>query len=109
MPSSWSRAPRQREQDVELERRELHVAPVDAHAPPGGIDGEGRDAERLRAQRGVEKALVGAKPDEGVYAAAAKAAMNPAKAQKHNRFKIQLAKQVIVRALTTVGSMEQKG
>ena len=53
----------------------------------------------------AEKALVGAKPGQEAYAAAAKAALQGAKAQKHNKFKIQLAKQVIVRALTTVGSM----
>jgi xanthine dehydrogenase YagS FAD-binding subunit len=54
----------------------------------------------------AEKTLVGAKPDEVVYAAAAKAAMDRAKAQNHNAFKIELAKRVIVRALTAVGSME---
>jgi xanthine dehydrogenase YagS FAD-binding subunit len=53
----------------------------------------------------AEKALVGAKPAEHAYAAAASAAMDGARAQKHNGFKIELAKRVIVRALTTVGSM----
>jgi xanthine dehydrogenase YagS FAD-binding subunit len=53
----------------------------------------------------AEKALVGAKPGEGAYAAAAKAALKDARAQKHNAFKIELAKRVIVRALTTAGDM----
>jgi xanthine dehydrogenase YagS FAD-binding subunit len=53
----------------------------------------------------VEKALVGAKPEESTYTAAAEAALNGAKAQKHNAFKIELSKRVIVRALMTVGSM----
>lgn len=53
----------------------------------------------------AEKALVGAKLGEDAYVAAAKAALQGAKAQKHNAFKIELAKRVIVRALTTVGDM----
>jgi xanthine dehydrogenase YagS FAD-binding subunit len=53
----------------------------------------------------AEKILVGEKPGEEAYAAAAKAALQKAKAQKHNAFKIELAKRVIVRALTVVGSM----
>jgi xanthine dehydrogenase YagS FAD-binding subunit len=53
----------------------------------------------------AEKALVGAKPGDDTYAAAADAALQGAKAQKHNAFKIELSKRVIVRALTTVGSM----
>src|SRR3954469_20099270 len=52
----------------------------------------------------AEKALVGAKPGEDAYAAAAKAALKDAKAQKHNAFKIELAKRVIVRALTELES-----
>jgi xanthine dehydrogenase YagS FAD-binding subunit len=54
----------------------------------------------------AEKALVGAKPGEEAYAEAAKAALQGAKAQTHNAFKIELAKRVLVRALTTVGSMD---
>jgi xanthine dehydrogenase YagS FAD-binding subunit len=54
----------------------------------------------------AEKALVGAKPGEDAYTAAAQAALRDAKPQKHNAFKVDLAKRVIVRALTTVGSME---
>jgi xanthine dehydrogenase YagS FAD-binding subunit len=53
----------------------------------------------------AENTLVGAKPGEETYKAAAKAAMQGAKPQKDNAFKIELAKQVIVRALTTVGNM----
>jgi len=53
----------------------------------------------------AEKALIGAKTEESTYVAAADAALQEAKAQKHNAFKIELSKRVIVRALTTVGSM----
>src|SRR4051794_25384072 len=54
----------------------------------------------------AEKTLVGAKPGEDVFAAAANAALQAANAQKHNAFKIELAKRTIVRALTTVASMD---
>ena len=53
----------------------------------------------------AEKALVGAKPQEATYTAAAKAALQGAKPQKHNAFKIKLAEQAIVRALATVAAM----
>jgi xanthine dehydrogenase YagS FAD-binding subunit len=53
----------------------------------------------------AEKVLVGAKAGEGAYAAAADAALQGAKAQKHNAFKVELSKRVIVRALMTVGNM----
>jgi len=53
----------------------------------------------------AEKVLVGGKPEEAVYNAAAKAALRAAKPQKFNAFKIDLARRVIVRALTTVGGM----
>ncbi len=53
----------------------------------------------------AEKVLVGAKPEEGTYAAAAKAALQGAKPQKFNAFKIELARRTIVRALITVGGM----
>ncbi len=52
-----------------------------------------------------EKVLVGQKADESTYAAAARAALAGAKPQKFNAFKIELARHVIVRALTTVGAM----
>ncbi len=51
----------------------------------------------------AEKALVGAKAEPASYAAAARAALQGAKPQKHNAFKIELARRTIVRALTTVG------
>src|SRR4051812_16353931 len=54
----------------------------------------------------AEKSLVGAKPGEDAFASAANAALQAAKAQKHNAFKIELAKRTIVRALTTVASMD---
>ncbi len=53
----------------------------------------------------AEKVLVGAKPEEGTYAAAARAALQGAKPQKFNAFKIELARRTIVRALITVGGM----
>jgi xanthine dehydrogenase YagS FAD-binding subunit len=53
----------------------------------------------------AEKVLIGAKPSAAAYAAAARAALTDAKPQKHNAFKIELAKRVIVRALTTVEKM----
>jgi xanthine dehydrogenase YagS FAD-binding subunit len=54
----------------------------------------------------AEEALVGSKLGEEAFQTAAKAALEGAKPQKHNAFKIELARQVIVRALTTVGSMD---
>ncbi len=53
----------------------------------------------------AERALVGAAPGAAAYAAAATAALEGAKPQKHNAFKIELARRAIVRALTTVGGM----
>src|SRR5205807_10424616 len=53
----------------------------------------------------AEKALVGAKPEEAAYAAAARAALRGARPQKFNAFKIELARRAIVRALTIVGDM----
>ena len=52
----------------------------------------------------AEKALVGAKPSDEAYATAANVALKDAKPQKHNAFKIELAKRVIVRALTELES-----
>ena len=54
----------------------------------------------------AEKALLGGKPEEATYNAAAKAALQTARPQKHNTFKIELCKRAIVRALTTVGEMK---
>ena len=53
----------------------------------------------------AEKVLVGAKPEDAAYREAAKAALKGAKPQKYNAFKIELARRVIVRVLTVVGSM----
>jgi xanthine dehydrogenase YagS FAD-binding subunit len=53
----------------------------------------------------AEKALVGAAAEEASYTAAARAALEGARPQKFNAFKIELAKRAIVRALVTVGDM----
>jgi xanthine dehydrogenase YagS FAD-binding subunit len=53
----------------------------------------------------AEKVLVGAKPEEAAYEAAAQAALRDARPQKFNAFKIDLARHAIVRALTVVGGM----
>lgn len=53
----------------------------------------------------AEKILVGAKANEQTFRAAAEATVKEAKPQKHNRFKIEMAKRAIVRALTEVGGM----
>jgi len=53
----------------------------------------------------AEKALVGAKPEKAAFVAAARAALKGAKPQKFNASKIELARRVIVRALTIVGAM----
>ncbi len=53
----------------------------------------------------AEKALVGQKPTEATFTAAAKAALKDAKPQKYNGFKIELAQRTIVRALSTVGGL----
>jgi xanthine dehydrogenase YagS FAD-binding subunit len=53
----------------------------------------------------AEKALVGAPAEEASYIAAARAALEGAKPQKFNAFKIELAKRTIVRALVTAGDM----
>ena len=54
----------------------------------------------------AEKVLIGARPEDATYLEAAKAAMQNAKPQKHNAFKIELARRTIVRALQTVGNMQ---
>ncbi len=53
----------------------------------------------------AEKVLVGARPEAATYRAAARAALKGARPQKFNAFKIELARRVIVRALTAVGEM----
>jgi xanthine dehydrogenase YagS FAD-binding subunit len=53
----------------------------------------------------AETALIGAKPEARTHTTAARAALKGAKPQKFNAFKIELARRVIVRALTVVGEM----
>lgn len=48
----------------------------------------------------AEKILVGAKPNEQTFQAAAEATLKGAKGYKHNAFKVELAKRAIVRSLT---------
>jgi CO/xanthine dehydrogenase Mo-binding subunit len=48
----------------------------------------------------AEKVLVGAEPGEAAFAAAARAALQGARPQKFNAFKIELARRAVVRALT---------
>jgi xanthine dehydrogenase YagS FAD-binding subunit len=53
----------------------------------------------------AEKILVGAKADDASFSRAAQAALQGAKPQKFNAFKIELAKRCIVRTLATVAAM----
>lgn len=53
----------------------------------------------------AESALVGSPANETTFAAAAKAALQGARPQKHNAFKVELARRVISRALATVAAM----
>lgn len=55
----------------------------------------------------AEKILVGAKANEQTFAAAAEATIREAQPQKYNRFKVEMARRAIVRALATasVGDM----
>jgi xanthine dehydrogenase YagS FAD-binding subunit len=53
----------------------------------------------------AEKALIGARPGDAAFAAAAKAALQRARPQKFNAFKIELARRAVVRALGTVAGM----
>lgn len=53
----------------------------------------------------AEKQLAGQVADEKAFRAAAETALEGAKAYEHNKFKIELAKRSIVRALTTVASI----
>jgi len=53
----------------------------------------------------AEKILVGAIANEETFKAAAEATVQQAKPQKYNKFKVEMAKRAIVRALTTVGEM----
>jgi xanthine dehydrogenase YagS FAD-binding subunit len=56
--------------------------------------------------REAEQALTGAKADEAAFRAAADAALQGARPQKHNGFKIELAKRTLLRALTTAAEMK---
>ena len=53
----------------------------------------------------AEKALVNKQPNQATFQAAAEVAIQGAKPQKYNAFKIELAKRTIVKALFTVGGM----
>ena len=53
----------------------------------------------------AEKLLVGEKPAEAAYEAAAREALKDARPHRHNAFKVELARRTVVRALTTVGGM----
>lgn len=53
----------------------------------------------------AEEILVGAKVNQETFRAAAEAAVKGAQPQKHNKFKVEMAKRAIVRALTEVGEM----
>ena len=48
----------------------------------------------------AEKILIGAKPNEQTFQAAAEETLKGAKGYKHNAFKVELAKRAIVRSLT---------
>jgi len=53
----------------------------------------------------AENILLGAKPNEETFKAAAEVTLQEAKPQKYNKFKVEMAKRAIVRALTIVGEM----
>ncbi len=53
----------------------------------------------------AEEILVGAKVNQETFRAAAEAAVKEAQPQKHNKFKVEMAKRAIVRSLTEVGGM----
>jgi xanthine dehydrogenase YagS FAD-binding subunit len=54
----------------------------------------------------AEQALVGKKPEESVFRAAAEAELAEAKRYKYNSFKIELARRTITRALTTTAALQ---
>jgi xanthine dehydrogenase YagS FAD-binding subunit len=54
----------------------------------------------------AEQALVGKKPEEASFRAAAEAELAAAKGYKHNSFKIELAKRSITRALATTAAIQ---
>ncbi|WLW50381.1 FAD binding domain-containing protein [Streptomyces sp. YU58] len=54
----------------------------------------------------VEQHLVGERPSESLWAAAAERATEGARPLQHNRFKVELLKRTVERQLRTVGEME---
>jgi xanthine dehydrogenase YagS FAD-binding subunit len=83
----------------------------------GGIGGSGGSIRAARVALGgvatkpwrsaeAEQALVGKKADAATFRAAAEAALQGAKPQKDNGFKVELAKRTLTRALAT--AMEMK-
>jgi xanthine dehydrogenase YagS FAD-binding subunit len=71
----------------------------DARVALGGV------ATKPWRAREAELALIGKAPGPAAYREAADAALADALPRRHNGFKIELAKRVIVRALTRVGAM----
>jgi xanthine dehydrogenase YagS FAD-binding subunit len=53
----------------------------------------------------AEMILTGSPAGDAIYREAAESALQGAKPQKHNGFKVELAKRTLVRALATVGAM----
>ena len=53
----------------------------------------------------TEKRLIGQRANQATYRATADAAIEGARPQKHNEFKIELTKRTVMRALETVGGM----
>ena len=54
--------------------------------------------------RGVEQTLAGGRADRAAYLAAAEGAAEGALPRRHNAFKVELLKRVLVRALETAGA-----
>ncbi|EMF51615.1 MULTISPECIES: xanthine dehydrogenase family protein subunit M [Streptomyces] len=54
----------------------------------------------------VERALIGERPSDRLWAAAASHAVDGARPLQHNRFKVELLKRTVERQLRTVGEME---
>jgi xanthine dehydrogenase YagS FAD-binding subunit len=80
---------------VEVKEGKIHAARV-------ALGGVGTKPWRAH---GAERALVGSAPRESVYRQAAEAALADAKPREQNKFKIELAKETIVRALEQVEAL----
>lgn len=80
---------------VALEFRDGKIS--DARIALGGV------ATKPWRARAAEKALLGAKPENEIFERAADAELKTAKPGHFNRFKIELAKRTLVRALSEVG------